>query len=155
MSNQYGFSPAEVLALAKMIKKKDEDQAREAIEAGDYEVNRLVRVQGEVRVGENYEQNKTASMPQTKMLLAALMLNNISIRAFVRRYLDGEFNVPKEREDDLKAIWKELADSYKAEFNGKVTTNLSVSGVGEASVGNEGSETASREDTSNVSPEMD
>lgn len=117
---------AETIAVSKAVASKAEKAARSELEPGEYMIDALVRIFGTVKVGEDYEQNKTAAMPQTKMLLAALMLNGTSVKAFVRRYLDGEFQVPAEKEAELKAVWQELADNFKAEFKGKVTSKLTV-----------------------------
>jgi len=117
---------AETIAITKAIKSKAEKEARKELKPGNYEIDTFVRVFGSLTVGEDFEQNKTASMPQTKMLLAALMLNGTSIKAFVRRYLDGEFKIPAEKEAELKEIWQELADSFKTTFKGKVTSKLTV-----------------------------
>lgn len=116
----------ETIAVSKAIASKVEKEARENLEPGKYEIDTLVRVFGSLSVGEDYEQNKTASMPQVKMLLAAIMLNGISVKAFVKRYLDGDFEVPAEKESELKEIWQELADSFKSTFKGKVTSKLEV-----------------------------
>ena len=116
----------ETIAVTKAVASKVEKAARNELEPGKYEIDMLVRVFGSLTVGEDYEQNKTASMPQMKMLLAAIMLNGISARAFVRKYLDGEFQVSDEQEKELKEIWQELADSFKATFKGKVTSDLNT-----------------------------
>lgn len=119
----------ETLALTKAVKDKAKKDAREGVEPGKYSIDMLVRVFGSMTVGEDYQQNKTASMPQIKMLLAALMLNGISVRAFIRRYLDGEFEVPKEKEAELKEVWQELADNFSATFSGKVTATVQAEKV--------------------------
>jgi len=120
---------AETLAVTKAIASKVEKSAREELAPGKYEIDALVRVFGSLTVGEDYEQNKTASMPQIKMLLAAIMLNGISVKAFVKRYLDGEFQVTDEKEAELKEVWQELADHFNAIFKGKVTNKLTVEKV--------------------------
>jgi len=120
---------AETLAVTKAIASKVEKSAREELAPGKYEIDALVRVFGSLTVGEDYEQNKTASMPQIKMLLAAIMLNGISVKAFVKRYLDGEFQVTDEKEAELKEVWQELADHFNATFKGKVTNKLTVEKV--------------------------
>jgi len=116
----------EKIALAKALKDKEVKEARGEVEAGEYAVDFVAHIFGAFKVGEDYTQNKTAAMPQIKMLLAAIMLNGISVKAFMRRYLDGEFEVTPEQEKEIKEVWKELADNYNAEFKGKVTTNLHV-----------------------------
>jgi len=120
---------AETIAVSKAVASKAEKAARAELEPGEYMIDALVRIFGTVKVGEDYEQNKTAAMPQMKMLLAAIMLNGISVKAFVKRYLDGDFEIPAEKEAELKEIWNELADNYKAEFKGKVTSKLTVEKV--------------------------
>jgi hypothetical protein len=131
MSNE--MNAVEVVALAKAVKKGSLDKAREQVKAGTHAVNCLVRLSGSINVGEDHSQNKTAAMPQMKMLLAALMLNGVSVEAFIRRYLDGEFEVSKDQEKEMKEIWEKLADSFNATFKGKVTTpNLSFEVVEDA-----------------------
>lgn len=117
---------AETIAVTKAVASKVEKAAREELKPGKYDIDMLVRVFGTLTVGEDFEQNKTASMPQMKMLLAAIMLNGISARAFVRKYLDGEFSITEEQEKEMKEIWEELAEHFKATFKGKVTSKLTA-----------------------------
>ena len=128
-SNVNGLTAIETLALSKATTTKGAKEARAEIKAGEYTVNKMIRLRGTVKVGEDYEQNKTASMPQQKMLIAALKLNGVSIKAFMRQYLDGAYEVAKEDEAELKMIWDELADNFVDTFDGKVTTKLEVEGV--------------------------
>jgi len=123
------LNPAEAIAVTKAIASKEKNEAREGLEPGQYDIDALVHIFGTLTVGEDYQQNKTAAMPQIKMLLAAIMLNGISVRAFVRRYLDGEFDVPKEKEKELSKIWKELAENFNDTFSGKVTSKLTAEKV--------------------------
>ena len=120
---------AETIAVTKAIESKDAKGARNELPVGEHEIDVLVRIFGTIKVGEDYEQRKTAAMPQIKMLLAAIMLNGISVKAFVKRYLDGEFEVSAEKEAELKEVWNELADHFTASFSGKVTKKLTVEKV--------------------------
>lgn len=127
------MTATETLAMGKAVKDAAQKKAKKELEAGTHEVDMLVRVFGTLTLGEDYEQNKTAAMPQIKMLLAAIMLNGISVKAFVKRYLDREFEVPEDKEEELKEIWKELADSFKATFSGKLTAKLTTEKIENAS----------------------
>lgn len=120
------LTAAEKIAVSSAIDSKTKKTARNELEPGKYEIDALVRVFGTLTVGEDFERNNTASMPQTKMLLAALMLNGTSVKAFVRRYLDGEFEVSTEQEKELKAVWDELASNFRSTFKGAVTNKLTV-----------------------------
>jgi len=126
------ITSTEMLAVNKVLKKAALDAARANMAVGTHEVNCLVRVSGSVKVGADYEKNVTASLPQKKMLLAALMLNGVCVEAFVKRYNDGEFEDTKEQEKKLDAIWKELADETSNTVNGTVTTKLTLEKVGDA-----------------------
>jgi hypothetical protein len=129
---QNGMNAVEMLALSKCVKSKDAKEARTNVNPGSYEVNCLVRVAGTMNVGEDYTQNKTASMPQMKMLLAALKLNGVCVRSFVRQYLDGAYEPTKDDEKELNGIWDELAGNFSSSFKGKVTSKLEVTPVEEA-----------------------
>lgn len=127
-----GLDAVELLALTSLLTDGEKKEIRAEVKPGDYKINRMLRLNGSVRVGDAYCQNKTAQMPHKKMLLAALMLNGVSVRAFIRRYLDGEFEISKEQEAEMTAIWKELSEPFNAPFKGKVTSDLDVVGVEEA-----------------------
>jgi hypothetical protein len=123
-----------VLAISKLVGKKEIDNARESVAPGEYAVNCLLRVSGSLKVGEPYIQKKTASMPQKKMLLAALMLNNVCVESFIKRYLNNEFEVSEEQEEKMEEIWKNLAGKFETEFQGKITDKLNYEVVEEVVV---------------------
>lgn len=127
-----GLTNLETLAVAKCVKSTALKQARDGVEPGKYEVNSLVRISGEVRVGEDYEAKKTAAMPQKKMLLAALKLNGVSVKKFMREYIDGEHKVSPEDEKELETMWNELAAEFVDTKRGRVDTKLSIEKVTEA-----------------------
>ena len=118
------LNPTEITAIDKMIKGKDGKEARDLLSVSTHPVDCTVRIQGSIKVGADYEKNVTASLPQKKMLLAALMLSGVSVKAFIKRYNDREFTVSKEQEGNLDAIWKELADNSNKTVKGAVTTQL-------------------------------
>ena len=114
----------QTVALAKMVKKAAGDKARGMLSVGVYEVDTTVKVSGTFEVFADVEKNVTASLPQKKMLLAALMLNGVCVESFIKRYLSGEFETTKEQEAKLDAMWEELADSTKGTTKGQVRTKL-------------------------------
>lgn len=122
----------ELLALTSLLTDGEKKEVRAEVTSGEYKINRMIRMRGSVRVGEDYTQTKTAQMPQKKMLLAALMLNGVSVRAFIRRYLDGEFEISEEQEKEIGEVWKEISSPFNAPFKGKVTSDLDAVGVEEA-----------------------
>jgi len=114
------------LAVAKAIKEAAMKKARAEVKAGEYSIDVTVRIVGGVKVGVDFDAPVTASLPQKKMLLAAIMLNGVSVDAFLRRYQDGEFEVSAEQEEKLDAIWKKLVGTTVQKKNGVVTTALTV-----------------------------
>ena len=122
------------IALAKMTKKASTDKARGLLSVGKHYVNKLIRVKGYFQIFADEVKPVTASLPQKKMLLAALMLNGVSVKAFIKRYNDGEFEVSKEQEKEIDAIWKELASEVIKTTKGKVTTKLEYGIVEEVEV---------------------
>jgi len=114
----------EITAIDKMIKSKQSKEARNLLSAGTYPVDCTVRLKGSIKVGTDYEKNVTASLPQKKMLLAALMLNGVCVESFIKRYNDGEFDVTEEQEKKLDEIWGKLASQTQKTVKGTVTTKL-------------------------------
>jgi hypothetical protein len=123
------LSDAEVLALKKAIDARAEKIARNGVDVGTHHIDRLFHMVGSVTVGADYNQDKTSAMPTKRMLLSALMLNGTCIEAFIRRYLDNEFEVTKEQEKEMDSIWKKLAGAFNQTFSGKVTSDLAVTGI--------------------------
>lgn len=106
------------LALAKAF---DEPANRPA--PGEYHVDTLVRIIGSVRIGEDYQQAVTASIPWQRLFEVALSkLNNATLESIVREAVDGSES-PEIKKTVQNAVSKLKAGTIR-ECKGKVTTNV-------------------------------
>jgi hypothetical protein len=96
-----------ILVLAKAIKDKVADKAREAVSPGEYAVDVTLRIQGSLRKGEDFEK---AIPNRVKWdLLAAILaskVNDETLSAVIREF--------------------EIRGQTRAMVNGPITTDLSV-----------------------------
>lgn len=106
------------LALAKAF-----DEPKNRPTPGEYRVDTLVRIVGTVKVGEDYEQTVTASIPWQRLFEVALSkLNGVTIESIVRDALDSKES-PEIKEAVQNAVSKLKAGAIR-ECKGKVTTNI-------------------------------
>jgi hypothetical protein len=113
-------SNQKIAALTACVTGTVEKAAKNELKSGKYPVDLIVRIKGEVSKGEDQERRITAKLPQKNMLLAAIMLNGVSIEAFINRYLSGEFTPTAEQEKELDAIWNKLSATTVGTVSGSV-----------------------------------
>lgn len=129
----------ETLILSKMVKDKEAKKASADVDPGRYVFDFLVRLQGEIRKGEPYEQDMTHRVRYSLLLAIALSkVNNETREAIMALYReavesgsfdDAEKQVKKEAKEAVKSL------ATKGLCNGKVTTpKLNCEVVGEASI---------------------
>ena len=126
------LSAEETLAVSKVIKKGAMDKARLNVSVGEHEVNCLVRVQGVITVGEDYEKAQVNTIDWTGLVAVALSkLNGVTVEKLISDYLEMD----KIDLKDIKASAKTHIDTLKGTTmkidNGKVTTKLSFEKVEE------------------------
>jgi len=118
------------MAVAKVVKSKDEKSASTALESGEYTVDFLVRVMGSFRKGEDFEK----TMPNTIKwpLLVALLgskVNQTTLDAVLREYAaasdSGEFDkLAQQTKDKVQHVVDELKGTTKKMVTGPVTSTL-------------------------------
>ncbi len=117
----------EALALSKT---KIADKQRGECPTGTHEVDFLVRVRGQVTIGEDYEQTVSPAVPWRDMLLVALSQMAPAHReAFVRGFLES--GMPADvKTDDLKDEVESLAagilETTRKTCRGKTSAKLSL-----------------------------
>ena len=138
------LSPAAILALSKMLTKTVVNDARDQVEAGDHDVECVVHVRGELRVGEDSEAQQVNKLnPVLLLKLAMDKLNKVSIDSLIEEALeilaknkaaetdeeteDDEDSDAGTELDDLKkfktrttAAWKRLAKKTAQRRRGAV-----------------------------------
>jgi hypothetical protein len=133
------LSPAAILALSKMLTKTVVNDARDQVEAGEHDVECIVHVRGELRVGEDSEAQQVNKLnPVLLLKLAMDKLNKVSIDSLIEEALEilaknqaAETDEETEDEDvggdELKkfkrttaAAWKRLAKKTKQRRRGAV-----------------------------------
>jgi hypothetical protein len=110
-----------------MLKENDRNEARAGVEAGEYDVDFLVRVVGTLRVGDDYTSHIVSKAdPWTLLAVALSHLNNKTIASIVKEAEDVKAN--DNRIEEIKnEVRKALAQVKKptlTECRGPVTTKI-------------------------------
>jgi len=121
-----------ILVLAKAVKEKVADKAREAVSPGEYAVDLTLRVQGTLRKGEDYEKEIPNRVKWD--LLAAILASKVNdetlvavIREFDAAEKSGSFKDLGEKvKEKVQATFDEIRGQTRAMVNGPITTDLSV-----------------------------
>jgi hypothetical protein len=125
------LSAVEVVAVSKMIKTAVTSKASKNLAVGVHEVNALIRVQGSIKVGEDFEKRQTNTIDWMGLTAFALSkLNGVTIESLIAEY---EANgVPKA---DIKKVAQDKVDDLRGTTwktnNGPVTTDLQYEAVEE------------------------
>lgn len=118
------------LILAKVAPKHD----RDSVPVGEHDFNLFVRLEGKLRVGENYFQTPTAQLPILPLLAIALSKVEPMTQELILRHIERAAETASE--NDIK-IWDTLSPTVarrveairerfqstlpQKEFSGKVT----------------------------------
>jgi len=127
------LTAVEVLAVSKAIKKGAIDTARGNVSTGSHEVNCLVRVQGSIKVGEDYDKPQVNKIDWTGLVAVALSkLNGVTVEKLISDYI----KMDKVEVKEIKATAQAHIDTLKGKTmqtdKGKVTTKLTFEKVGDA-----------------------
>jgi hypothetical protein len=118
------------VGLAKGIKSAIVKEASDNIDAGEYTINELIRVQGTVRKGEDSEQIVHMTVPHWKLIAVLFSkVNGVTMDSVVKEMLeldDDKATVIKQKAKDALDKVKGPAKQTTA---GKVTTKLEFSVV--------------------------
>lgn len=120
----------ELLALSKFDESK---KVRDAIEAGEYEVDEIVRISGSVKVGEDHEARVVASIPW--MRVASVLfdkLNDVTIESVLSEALGDDVDDSRIKEQAEAAI-EVLKGSTTKTRKGAVKVALTVESIGHGS----------------------
>lgn len=115
------------VAIAKALKTKEVSAASNELDAGTYTIDELVRVQGTVTKGDDYDQVIHMKVPLWEIVAVLLSkVNGATMDAVVKEAV----SMPKEKVTEIKSKAQASIDKIKAPANsicaGKVTTNLTV-----------------------------
>lgn len=115
-----------ILALDKAVDSKLKSDARENIEAGEYDVEFIAKIAGKLKVGEDYEQRIVAKAnPWALVAILMSKVNNVTLQSVVRQALEsgatGE-NVKTVAE----AAMADLKDVTVQTCKGKITAKLQI-----------------------------
>lgn len=124
------------VAVAKVVKAKEEKEASSKLVAGEYYIDETIRIKGKVTKGEDYDETIWVALKPMKILAVALSKQNNVTADYV-------LNLAKEalavKDDDLmleqvngyvkSAIEQFKQDAGKTKMNGIVTTKLTVEQV--------------------------
>ena len=119
------LNATEILALSKAVASKDVKAARNGVAVGSHNVNFLVRVEGSMNVGEDYEKAQVCKIDWIGLTAMALSkLNGVTIESLVADYeAAGEVAL-----DEIKSKAQAKIDKLKGSTigtdRGKVTTKL-------------------------------
>jgi hypothetical protein len=128
----------EQLALSKALSSAAVKEAREQVAPGRFSVDFLVRILGELTVGEDHEAIRTGSLPWLALATVALSkLNDATVDKLIAAFEDGTIGDLSEAEG--KPMVRDRLDAVKlttkAVVKGRVSAKLvalTVEGEGEA-----------------------
>ena len=129
------LSNEDMVALSKALKTKVVTEAVSNMLAGEYKIDAIVRLQGDLKLGESYEQDFVQlSKPWDLLATALSKLNDETIDSIVRESFSVDPKSITELKSKAKEAIKRLKGTSKKVANGKVTTDLSVTYISKASV---------------------
>lgn len=131
MTNYHNLQPIEHLALSKV---KLPDKVRDGLAPGAYPVDAVVRITGEVRVGEDHPQKGKLSVPWAQMLLSALAGLTTEERAEFVRVSMGTQEDYSELQIEIEDLVRSIAPPRTYMARGKTTAKLDVEALDKAVV---------------------
>lgn len=134
-----------VAAVAAVVKDKAASEAKKSLQAGTYKVDALVRIQGDLNKGADYEQTISDKLTVDWKLLAACFANKLNKET--RKAVVEDFLKAMDKPEELAELTDEIkvnversigkvknAAARVVQCSGKVTTNLSMDLVGNPTV---------------------
>ena len=129
------LSNEDMVALSKALKTKAVSEAVSNMLAGEYKIDAIVRLQGDLKLGEAYTQDFVQlSKPWDLLATALSKLNDETVESIVRESFSVDPKSVTELKSKAKEAIKRLKGTSKKLANGKVTTDLSVTYISKASV---------------------
>lgn len=121
------LTPAEVLALAKVVKSSEAKQASTELAVGEHAVDILVRVKGTLKRGEDYPSQIVAKADPWTLLAAALShLNGVTVDSLVKEALTADPALVKSLKANAADAIAAIKAPTKTVCNGKVTTKVAA-----------------------------
>ncbi len=128
------LEPTTILALAKMLSEKTLDDARDQVEAGEYEVEAVIHIDGDLTVGESVMTTQVNKIDPYLLLQVALSkLPKVKIDALVKEALK---HIKKGEKPDTSCIKEsvgvamaKLTKATKQPRRGTVCFDGAVSGM--------------------------
>lgn len=115
---------ADLLAVSKFNQAK---AVRDDVDAGDYEIDVLVRLHGSIRVGEDHEAEVTAAIPWQR--IAAVLfdkLNGVTIESVLSEAMGEVDYFDDELKAEAVAAMRALKGSTLQTVKGAVTQKLAI-----------------------------
>jgi hypothetical protein len=138
MNQTSAINNLQALAISKVVSDTVASKAKEGIEVGKHEVNFLVRVQGTVTLGEDYEQEFwQIAKPETTILALICALNGTTADKITQEEYDRimadvegkDYQITEEAaarfKKDREANLKKLRQPCKKTAKGKLTAKIS------------------------------
>jgi hypothetical protein len=120
-----GLSKLELIALAKIVSDDDVREASRVLTSGEYGVDFMVRVSGNIKRGENYTAKIVAKADPWLLLAAALShLNGITVESIVREALAADPALVESLKVKAADAISTLKGTTETPCNGRVTTKL-------------------------------
>lgn len=135
----------QTLAVTKAIKTAAASSARDNLGPGEYDVDFAVRIQGTIRIGEDYETTVPNAAKPWNIVVAALTEINrlrnaagevgIDLDKLVAAAETMDPTAVKEAKTQAEAAAASLKEATRTTAKGKVTTNLQVLRLDETPLG--------------------
>jgi len=114
----------EITAISKMIKKAVLDSSRDLLSVGIHPVNCLVRIDGTIKVGEDFEKRQTNKIDWIGLTALALSkLNGVTVESLIAEFEKNGID-SKDVKKQAQAKVDALRDSTMQTSKGAVTTQL-------------------------------
>jgi len=118
------------IAVAKAIKAADLKVASEELEAGEHDVDVLVRVTGSLKKGEDYDQKIVAKADPWLLLAVALShMNGATVESIVTEALNHDPEMAKSVKKTATDAIGQVVKPTWTRCNGKVNTKLTATAV--------------------------
>jgi len=128
-----GLSAVETIALSTVVASKVKSAARNEIGPGIHEVNTLVRINGQIKVGEDYPKPQVNKIDWIGLLAVALSkLNGVTVESLIEEYETSDGVNLKAIKDAAQAKVDDLKGKTMQMDRGRVTTNLTAEAVEDA-----------------------
>jgi hypothetical protein len=127
MQNLENLNPAEIIALAKVVKAAEAKKASTELAVGNHDVDFTVRVTGSLKRGADYTQQIVAKADPWTLLAAALShLNGVTVDSLVKEALAADPALVKSLKANAAEAIAKVKGPTDTACNGKVTTKVAA-----------------------------